>query len=76
VIVLGYTLAALYIFWHGYIHAMGLYRAWLKGRLVGLPLLLSLPVLAVTFLLDVVLQRTSSISRWPRWCSAKLGADC
>jgi len=37
---LTYTIAALFIFWHGYIHAMGLYRARLQGRLVGLPLLL------------------------------------
>jgi hypothetical protein len=45
---LTYTIAALFTFWHGYIHAMGLYRARLQGRPVGLPLLLSLPVLAVT----------------------------
>ena len=54
-----YTLALAVVFWHGYVHAMGLYRARLHGRLVGLPLLLSLPVVAFTFVLDVVLQVTA-----------------
>jgi hypothetical protein len=64
-----YTFAAMLVFWHGYVHAMGLYRARLQGRLVGLPLLLSLPVVFVTFLLDVLLQFTVFALvfwQWPR----------
>ena len=67
--VIGYTLLALWLFWHGYIHAMGLYRAKLKGRLVGLPLVLSLPVIFFTFLLDVVIQFTVAslvFKQWPK----------
>jgi len=64
---IAYTLAALFVFWHGFVHAMGLYRAWLKGRLVGLPLLLSLPVLLITFALDVLLQFTVAALVFWRW---------
>lgn len=56
-------------FWHGYVHAMGLYRAKLKGRLVGLPLLMSLPVVAITFVLDIFIQFTVAsliFWEWPR----------
>jgi hypothetical protein len=53
-----YAILALFAFWHGYVHAMGLYRARLQGRLVGLSLIMSLPVVFVTFLLDVLLQFT------------------
>lgn len=53
-----YILFVCWVFWHGYIHAMGLYRARLQGRLVGLPLIMSLPVIVVTFALDVLLQFT------------------
>ena len=62
-----YTLLACWVFWHLYIHAMGLYRAKLSGRLVGLPLVLSVPVIAVTFLMDAFLQFTvASLVCW-RW---------
>lgn len=62
-----YTILVCWVFWHGYIHAMGLYRAKLQGRLVGLPLVLSLPVIAVTFILDALLQFTvASLVFW-RW---------
>lgn len=63
----GYALLACWVFWHLYIHAMGLYRAKLSGRLVGLPLILSVPVIAVTFLLDAFLQFTvASLVFW-KW---------
>lgn len=62
-----YLFLASWVFWHLYIHAMGLYRARLSGRLVGLPLVLSVPVIAVTFLLDAFLQFTvASLVFW-RW---------
>ena len=62
-----YLLLASWVFWHLYIDAMGLYRARLSGRLVGLPLVLSVPVIAVTFLLDAFLQFTvASLVFW-RW---------
>lgn len=64
-IILGYVVLSLLAFWHGYVHAMGLYRAKLQGRLVGLPLLLSLPVVFVTFVLDVLIQLTvASVVFW------------
>ena len=62
-----YILFVVWVFWHLYIHAMGLYRAKLSGRLVGLPLVLSVPVIAVTFLLDAFLQFTvASLAFW-KW---------
>jgi len=60
---------ACWVFWHLYIHAMGLYRAKLSGRLVGLPLVLSVPVIVVTFLLDAILQFTVAslvFWEWPK----------
>ena len=71
-----YTIFVLWVFWHGYIHAMGLYRARLKGRLVGLPLVLSLPVVFVTFLLDVLIQFTVAslvFWQWPKGLGFKRG---
>jgi uncharacterized membrane protein YecN with MAPEG domain len=68
-----WVLGALFVFWHGYVHAMGLYRARLQGRLVGLPLLLSLPVLSVTFALDVILQFTVAALVFWRWPSHEIG---
>lgn len=65
--VAAYILLACWVFWHLYIHAMGLYRAKLSGRLIGLPLVLSVPVIAVTFLLDAFLQFTvASLVFW-KW---------
>ncbi len=56
---------SLWLFWHGYIHGMGLYRAKLKGRLVGGPLLLSLPMVGVFFLCDFLMQFTvASVVFW------------
>ncbi len=64
----------LWLFWHGYIHAMGLYRAKLQGRLVGLPLVLSVPVIVVTFALDVLIQFTvASLVFWEWPTGIKLG---
>jgi len=67
--ILLYTALICWVFWHLFIHAMGLYRARLQGRLVGLPLLLSLPVISVTFALDVLLQFTVAslvFWQWPQ----------
>lgn len=72
--ILLYTALICWVFWHGYIHAMGLYRARLQGRLVGLPLVLSVPVIAVTFLLDVLIQFTvASLVFWQWPTGIKLG---
>lgn len=64
-----YILFACWVFWHFFIHSQGLYRAKLKGRLVGLPLVLSLPVVAFTFLIDLVAQFTLAslfFWEWPK----------
>lgn len=37
---------------------MGVYRAFLKGRLKGLNLILSIPILAVAFTVDFIMQIT------------------
>ena len=72
--ILLYTALICWVFWHGYIHAMGLYRARLQGRLVGLPLVLSVPVIAVTFALDVLIQFTvASLVFWQWPQGLKLG---
>ena len=72
--ILLYTALICWVFWHGYIHAMGLYRARLQGRLVGLPLVLSVPVIAVTFALDVLIQFTvASLVFWQLPTGIKLG---
>jgi hypothetical protein len=70
-----YTFGAVLLFWHGYVHAMGLYRARLQGRLKGLPLVLALPVVSITFVLDVLLQFTVAslvFWRWPEQVGVKL----
>lgn len=65
----GETLILLILFWHGYIYCMGLYRAYLTGRLKGLSLALCAPVVAITFLLDFIAQVTVfslAFLEWPR----------
>lgn len=52
------TLAALWIFWLLYVFTMGLYRAFLMGRLKGLSLVMCAPVVAVAFTLDLLMQFT------------------
>ena len=52
------TLAALWVFWLLYVFTMGLYRAFLMGRLKGLSLLMCAPVVAVAFLVDLLMQFT------------------
>jgi hypothetical protein len=61
------VLILLIVFANGYFHAMGVYRAHLKGRLNGLPLLLCAPVLLITFALDVLLQFTVAALVFWRW---------
>lgn len=64
-----YTIIAMLVFWHGYVHAMGLYRAKLQGRLVGLSLIMASPVVLVTFILDVLIQFTVASAvfwQWPK----------
>ena len=51
--VAGYTLAFLWVFWAMYVLVMGIYRAHLSHRLKGLVLVLSLPFVAVGYLMDV-----------------------
>lgn len=51
-------LAALWAFWLLYVFTMGLYRAFLTGRLKGLSLLLCAPVVTVAAIFDVLMQIT------------------
>lgn len=53
-----WVLAYLYLFWLAYIIVMGLYRAWLQGRLKGLALVLAVPVVLVAYVLDLVANWT------------------
>ena len=52
------TLAALWAFWLLYVFTMGLYRAFLLGRLKGLSLVMCSPVVAVAAVLDFAMQMT------------------
>lgn len=52
------TLAALWAFWLLYVFTMGLYRAFLMGRLKGLSLVMCSPVVAFAFAVDLVMQFT------------------
>jgi hypothetical protein len=54
---LAFILAALWAFWLLYVFTMGLYRAFLLGRLRGLSLVLCAPVVAVAALVDLLMQR-------------------
>lgn len=51
-----YALATLYALWCAYVLVMGLYRAELAGRLVGLNRLLAWPVLACAVALDAAVN--------------------
>ena len=53
-----WTLAGLWVFWILYVFTMGLYRAFLTGRLKGLSLFMCSPFVVVAFALDVVMQVT------------------
>ena len=46
-------LAYLYAFWCAYVLVMGIYRAHLADRLVGLNKVMALPVVAVAYAMDV-----------------------
>ena len=62
-----WTLVALWAFWCLYIFTMGLYRAFLSGRLKGLSLVMCAPVVAVAFVVDVLMQVTIfTIVFWER----------
>ena len=64
-----YALLALYAFWNLYVYSMGLYRAKLHGRLNGFPLLMCAPVVAITFIIDAMLQFTIAslvFWQWPK----------
>ena len=52
------TLAALWVFWLLYVFTMGLYRAFLMGRLKGLSLVMCSPVVVFAFAVDLVMQFT------------------
>lgn len=55
---LAWTLGALWVFWALYVYMMGVYRAFLSGRLKGLNLVMSSPILAVAFVVDFLMQIT------------------
>jgi hypothetical protein len=48
------VLAYLYAFWCVYVLVMGIYRAHLSHRLVGLNKVLAMPVVALGYLMDVI----------------------
>ena len=52
-LVLFWMLAYLYAFWCAYVLVMGIYRAHLSQRLVGLNKAMALPVVAVAYAMDV-----------------------
>jgi hypothetical protein len=51
-------LLGLYVFWNLYVYTMGIYRAFLQKRLKGLSLIMSAPILALMFALDIAMQYT------------------
>ena len=53
-----WLLVALWVFWNLFIYMMGVYRAFLSGRLKGLSLAMAAPVLAVAFVVDFLMQMT------------------
>lgn len=52
------TLSFLLIFWYMYVLVMGLYRAYLSGRLKGLTLYLSYPAVITGYLVDLLANYT------------------
>jgi hypothetical protein len=48
-----FTIAYLYAFWCAYVLVMGIYRAHLAQRLVGLNKVLAIPVVIVGYVMDV-----------------------
>ena len=57
-IAIALTLSVLWAFWALYVFMMGVYRAFLTGRLKGLNLIMAAPFLAVAFVLDFLMQIT------------------
>lgn len=53
-----WLLVSIVVFWWLYVFTMGLYRAFLLGRLKGLPLVLCAPVVFVAFVIDFLMQMT------------------
>jgi hypothetical protein len=56
--ILLWTVGFLWAFWGMYVLVMGIYRAHLSHRLKGLVLVLSLPFVAIGFLMDVFANLT------------------
>ena len=56
--ILLWTVGFLWVFWGMYVLVMGIYRAHLSHRLKGLVLVLSLPFVAVGYLMDVFANLT------------------
>jgi hypothetical protein len=56
--ILLWTIGFLWAFWGMYVLVMGIYRAHLSHRLKGLVLVLSLPFVAIGYLMDVLAQYT------------------
>lgn len=61
-IALGWVLVYLYCFWLLYVLVMGLYRAWLSKRLTRVALVLSVPALALGYLVDLVANWTVAVA--------------
>ena len=70
-ITLFYTVAAvllyLYAFWVAYIAVMGVYRAYLAGRLTGTLLWLSYPIVLIGIVFDVSCQYTIATIVFVDW---------
>jgi len=56
--ILLWTIGFLWAFWGMYVLVMGIYRAYLSHRLKGLVLVLSLPFVAIGYLMDVFANLT------------------
>lgn len=61
------VLAYLYAFWCAYIAVMGVYRAHLSGRLVGVAKWLAYPLVLTGVTLDVVAQYTIATAVFLDW---------
>lgn len=54
----GYGLLYLIAFWNIYILVMGVYRAHLSGKLMGVPKYLSLPTVIIGYVMDILSNMT------------------
>lgn len=60
-----WSLLYLWVFWLLYVLVMGLYRAWLDGRLKGAALVMALPVVVIAYFVDLFANWTlASLAFW------------